>query len=153
MQINDRQAGLTIFASKYPSMFRVGKIRILLLSFCLLMTGALFSVSAQAPTDTVVHESVPERTIEYNRNLLNPGFDFELKPTAPGKFRVMFDNNTEKAVVIKIYDIIGNLLINYEVSQQGEFIKEFDVSAFHTRLFVVEIGNSKYNKAKSVISG
>lgn len=125
------------------------------LTFCLLLSVLAWSgqVWAQVEGDSAVSKTEPEGTIEYGRNLLNPGFDFDLKPTAPGKFRVMFDNTTEKAVVIKIYDIIGNLLINYEVDQQGEFVKEFDVSDFKTRLFVVEIGNSKYNKAKSVISG
>lgn len=108
---------------------------------------------AVAQTDSALAAEGPESTLEFEGELLNQDFDFDLKPTAPGKFRLSFDNTTEKAVVIKIYDIIGNLLMLQTVDQQGTFVKEFDVSIHNTRLFVVEVGNSKYNKAKSVISG
>ena len=132
-------------------MVRGTLINIALLTLILLMVTHL--TSAQQVSPRTVQREGPESQLDYSGELFNQNFDFELKPTAPGKFRITFDNNTSKPVVIKIYDIIGNLLINYPVADQGLFLKEFDVSEFRTRLFVVEVGNSKYNKAKSVISG
>ena len=92
--------------------------------------------------------------LSFSNSLLNREFDFELTPTANGKFQLSFYNNTNKEEIeIKVYDIIGNLIMHETLPVNGQFSKEYDMSVYKTRLFVVEVGNSKYNKAKSVIAG
>lgn len=91
-----------------------------------------------------------ESKLKYSRSVLNTDFDFSLTSTAKGKFSLSFFNNTNDVVAIKIYDLIGNLIFTEQVSAQGNFVKEYDLSFYETDFFVVEVGSAKYNKTKSI---
>ena len=91
--------------------------------------------------------------INYPKKILvNPDFDFKLKSTQKGKFILSFYKSQSKAITIKIYDLTGNLVLQESVSENGSFSKEYDLSYYKPKFFVVEVGSSEYNKTKSVIA-
>ncbi|MEM7549966.1 MAG: hypothetical protein AAF363_09835 [Bacteroidota bacterium] len=95
----------------------------------------------------------PEDDLNYSKVLLNNNFDFTLKNTGKkGSFDVKFYNSTEKPVMIKVYDVIGNLIIEEEIGKLGNIEKRYDFSEYKSSLFLVEIGNSKYNLTKSIFA-
>ncbi len=51
---------------------------------------------------------------------------------------------------IKVYDIVGNLIVEDKIVPEESKVKSFDFSHVNSHLFVVEVGNSKYNKTKSI---
>lgn len=116
--------------------------------------GSCFSAMAQEEPDSVKQDAVEiERPINYSKNLLvNPDFDFKLNPTDKGKFILSFYNNEKKPLVIKVYDLIGNLILQETVTEQGPFTKEYDLSFYKAYFFMVEVGNTRYNKTKTVIA-
>lgn len=150
----------------------------LLLYFTLLLSVVLFQINVFASglrvvktnvaahamesndfnsSDTTITKTTPQKTIKnpekklrYTRSLLNKDFDFSLEATSKGKFSLSFFNNTNEAVAIKVYDVIGNLIFTEQISVKGNFVKEYDLSFYKTDFFVVEVGNARYNKTKSV---
>lgn len=114
-----------------------------------------FNISAQSKQieDTVTVERVEgDGNIIYpKRSLVNPDFDFKLKKTGTGKFLLTFYKNEKKSITIKVYDLIGNLIIQETINKNGAFSKEYDLSYYRPRFFVVEAGSSQYNKTKSII--
>lgn len=103
--------------------------------------------------DTITVEQVAgDGIINYpKRSLVNPDFDFKLKKTDKGKFTLSFYKNEKKPITVKIYDLIGNLIIQETINNNGAFSKEYDLSYYNPRFFVVEAGSSQYNKTKSII--
>ncbi len=53
-------------------------------------------------------------------------------------------------IKIKIYDFLGNLILEDYISPTDGMQKTYDLSQTSSEIFVVEIGNSKYNKTKSI---
>lgn len=91
--------------------------------------------------------------LKYPKKLLvNPDFDFKLKSTQKGKFILSFYKNQDKALTVKIYDITGNLVLQETVSENGSFSKEYDLSYYRPKFFIVEVGSSEYNRTKSIIT-
>ncbi|MGM0579528.1 MAG: hypothetical protein ACQETL_02535 [Bacteroidota bacterium] len=112
-----------------------------------------YSYAQESSQDSVEVESVDkDGSVKYPKKLLvNPEFDFKLKKTETGKFTVSFYKDNGKSVTIKIYDLIGNLIKQETVSESGLFTKEYDLSYYNPKFFIVEAGSSEYNKTKSVI--
>jgi hypothetical protein len=123
-------------------------IRVLVLFIFLCLT-----ISASHAQDSVKVESIEkDGRVSYPKKLLvNPEFDFKLKKTNTGKFTISFYKEDDKAVKIKIYDLIGNLVKQETVSKSGLFTKEYDLSYYNPKFFIVEAGSSQYNKTKSII--
>ncbi len=95
----------------------------------------------------------PEKPFSYSNTTLNQSVSFDLKPISKRKFSVSFLNKNQAQVAVKIYDVIGNLIIEEKVSGRGYFYKEYDLTFYNTDLFIIEVGNSKYNKTKSLVAG
>jgi hypothetical protein len=95
----------------------------------------------------------PEKPFSYSNTTLNQSVSFDLKPISKRKFSVSFSNKNQAQVAVKIYDVIGNLIIEEKVSGRGYFYKEYDLTFYNTDLFIIEVGNSKYNKTKSLVAG
>lgn len=95
----------------------------------------------------------PEKPFNYSNTSLSQSVSFDLKPISKRKFSVSFLNKNNARVAVKIYDVIGNLLIEENVSGKGYFYKEYDLSFYNSDLFIIEVGNSKYNKTKSLVAG
>ena len=126
--------------------------------FIFLMTGgSLFAFGDKYFYKTETHhllkDGEPEKSIKYSKSILNQGFDFDLQPVAKGKFRVSFLNESDKRMDIRVYDIIGNLILEETVRSNGTVSRVYDLSYYKSQFFVVEIGNAKYNKTKSIIAG
>ncbi|WKK76966.2 hypothetical protein QYS49_06925 [Marivirga salinae] len=127
-------------------------IRVLLILF-LFCFALSISHAQESSSDSVQIESVEkEGRVSYPKKLLvNPEFDFKLKKTETGKFTLSFYKENDKSTTIKIYDLIGNLIKQETVSKSGLFTKEYDLSYYNPKFFIVEAGSSEYNKTKSVI--
>jgi hypothetical protein len=90
-----------------------------------------------------------EKKVSY-ASIITSNFDFDLTPTSDGKFNLSFYNPYQKDISIKVYDIIGNLVMEEKINMQGRFKKEYDLSSYNTKLFIVEVGSSKYNLTKRI---
>lgn len=95
----------------------------------------------------------PEKPFNYSNTTLNNHVSFDLKPISKRKFSVSFLNKNQTQIAVKIYDVIGNLIIEENVYGKGYFYKEYDLSFYKSDLFIIEVGNSKYNKTKSLVAG
>ncbi len=95
----------------------------------------------------------PENHYKYNKSILDKNFDFQLASPSKGKISLSFVNYQNVPVAIRVYDLIGNLILEENVYDKGAINKEYDFSFSKTDLFVVEVGTAKYNKTKSVIAG
>lgn len=95
----------------------------------------------------------PEKPFKYSNATLNQHVSFDLKPISKRKFSVSFLNKNQTQIAVKIYDVIGNLIIEENVYGKGYFYKEYDLSFYKSDLFIIEVGNSKYNKTKSLVAG
>ncbi|MFQ3213313.1 MAG: hypothetical protein ACJAT1_000702 [Marivirga sp.] len=129
----------------------------MLKSFFTILLSLLLSVSygqSQSNKDSVRLEQVPgDGDFTYSKKLLiNSEFDFKLHKTQSGKFIISFYKNENKPVVIKIYDITGNLIKQETVVEHGPFSKEYNLSYYKPSFFVVEVGSAKYNKTKSIMA-
>lgn len=83
-------------------------------------------------------------------SIISSNFDFIVNPITSGKFYLSFYNPYQKDISIKVYDIIGNLVLEEKVNMQGKFQKEYDLSDYKTKLFIIEVGNSNYRLTKRV---
>lgn len=79
--------------------------------------------------------------------------DFEVKVIKPRKFLLSFYKKQANVIFIKIYDVLGNLVHQEKVSKRGRFKKEYDLSAYRTELYVIEVSDSNSTKAKKVFMG
>ena len=124
-----------------------------LLILSLICCTVSFSYAQERSKDSVEIESMEKKgRVNYPKKLLvNPEFDFKLKKTETGKFTISFYKENDKSTTIKIYDLIGNLIKQETVSKSGLFTKEYDLSYYNPKFFIVEAGSSEYNKTKSII--
>lgn len=105
---------------------------------CSMMVAVAQNVSK--PRDTGI--SFPD--------LYSPAVDFQLTATGNKKFKVVLDAHIPAHTQFKIYDILGNLIVEGKIAPEDGKEKSFDFSHVNSQLFVVEVGNSKYNKTKSI---
>jgi hypothetical protein len=130
------------------------KTRLLLLSITsLLLLNHLWaqqpeSKSRSYPSFTIT----PEPKLNYTKSILNQDFDFNLNSVEKGKFKLSYVNQHERYVTVRIYDFVGNLILQEQVPGQGLVNREYDLSFLKTKFFIVEVGNAKYNKTKSVMA-
>lgn len=101
-----------------------------------------------------VSRKIGQQLMERSLRLQNIGepeqLDFSLTATGKSQFELRFDNPYSYPVRIKIYNIIGNLVVSEEAPGGGHFSKTYDFSSDKMRLFVVEVGNKKHNLTKKV---
>jgi len=91
-----------------------------------------------------------ETEVFFPSNLNSSTVDFNLKSTGNKKFKVILDKKGQGNTKVKIYDILGNLIKEDKITPEEGLEKSFDFSQINSQLFVVEVGNSKYNKTKSI---
>lgn len=88
--------------------------------------------------------------VNFPVNLNAPDVDFSLKITGKRKFKIVLDKKPAAQTKVKIYDILGNLIKEDRILPEDGVEKNFDFSNINSKLFVVEVGNSKYNKTKGI---
>ncbi|MEX2593206.1 MAG: hypothetical protein WD426_10550 [Anditalea sp.] len=91
-----------------------------------------------------------ETGVSFPNNLNSSTVDFKLKSTGEKKIKVILEAKILNNTKVKIYDIVGNLIIEDHIKPSDDSEKSFDFSHVNSKLFVVEVGNSKYNKTKSI---
>lgn len=104
-------------------------------------------------TDVSITNNSPFTTTTFIPNRPKPdALEFEVKVLSPRRFSVSFYNNQNNYVFIKIYDVIGNLVLPPEmVTSKGPFRKEYDISGQHTEFLIVEVGNGKASTTKRLL--
>lgn len=93
---------------------------------------------------------VNEHPEHFKYNATIPAFDFKVTRLTKGVFSINFTNESQRKVDIKIYDIIGNLILSEEIADQGPVSKEYNLSQLKMDYFIIEVGNARYNAAKKV---
>jgi|GEM_PF-1145290 len=91
-----------------------------------------------------------EKSLSFPKNLNKPDVDFDLKSTGQSKFKIVLEEKIPTKTTVKIFDIIGNLILEDAFIPEDGKQKSYDFSHINSQLFVVEVGNSKYNKTKSI---
>lgn len=88
--------------------------------------------------------------VSFPRDLHSPTIEFQLASTGEKKFKIILDKQNTANTRVKVYDILGNLIKEDLIRPDEGTEKTFDFSHINSQLFVVEVGNSKYNRTKSV---
>ncbi|GAB3647992.1 hypothetical protein GCM10028791_10960 [Echinicola sediminis] len=91
-----------------------------------------------------------EKNLTFPKNLNKPDVDFDLKSTGQSKFKIVLEKEIPTNTSVKVFDIIGNLILEDSLKPEDGKQKSYDFSHINSQLFVVEVGNSKYNKTKSI---
>lgn len=91
-----------------------------------------------------------ETEISFPRDLNTPEVKFDLQLTGSRKFKIVLDEASKELTNVKVFDILGNLILEDKISPNDGLQKNYDFSGTNSQLFVVEVGNAKYNKTKSI---
>lgn len=91
-----------------------------------------------------------EREVSFPRDLHTSTVEFKLASTGKKKFKVIFESKNTSNTRVKIYDILGNLIKEDIIKPEEGKEKSYNFSHINSQLFVVEVGNSKYNLTKSI---
>lgn len=118
--------------------------------YFLIVIAFLLILGSGFPSYSQIFRSKQEKTVSFPKELPAPEVNFELKSTGQKKFEVKLEKRPVSNTKIKIYDFLGNLILeDYILPSDGQQ-KSYDMSQTGSEIFVVEIGNSKYNKTKSI---
>ncbi|MCC5937891.1 MAG: hypothetical protein JJU34_11475 [Lunatimonas sp.] len=91
-----------------------------------------------------------ETELSFPKDLSTPEVKFDLQLTGSRKFKIVLDEASKELTKVKIFDILGNLILEDKISPNDGLQKNYDFSGTNSQLFVVEVGNAKYNKTKSI---
>lgn len=91
-----------------------------------------------------------ETEISFPKELHAPEVKFNLRSIGNRKFVLILDEKSDQMTNVKVFDILGNLILEDKISPEDGKQKSYDFSSINSHLFVVEVGNAKYNKTKSV---
>lgn len=112
--------------------------------FLVLFYSGKFSVEAQ----NVIRPF--ETEISFPKDLNTPIVNFNLKSMGNKKFKLILDKPNNQLTDIKIFDILGNLILQDKLKPADGQQKSYDFTHLSSKIFVVEVGNAKYNKTKSI---
>jgi hypothetical protein len=118
----------------------------LLLISAFLFRNALELVAQEKPIQQVSIEN----KIGFKKGLLGNKLDYQLLPTDGRKFVLKITNSKLSDFDVKIYDIIGNLILSDDLSEENNGEKEYDFSDRKTKIFVVKVGSGEENLTKKV---
>jgi hypothetical protein len=91
-----------------------------------------------------------ETEISFPNHLPYEQVDFDLKSIGQRKFSIELAQTSKVATKVKIYDILGNLIKEDYFLPNEVNSKAYDFSHLNSHMYVVEVGNSKYNITKSI---
>lgn len=91
-----------------------------------------------------------EAEVSFPNYLHSSNIEFKLKALGEKRFKVVLEKRAVNPIKVKIYDILGNLIVEGKIGPEDDRERSFDFSHINSQLFVVEVGNSKYNKTKSI---
>jgi hypothetical protein len=112
--------------------------------FLALFHSGKFSVEAQNAIRSF------ETEISFPRDLNTPVVNFDLQSMGNKKFKLILDKPNNQLTNVKIFDILGNLILQDKLKPDDGLQKSYDFTHLSSKIFVVEVGNAKYNKTKSI---
>ena len=112
--------------------------------FLVFFYSGKFSAEAQSVSRLL------ETEISFPKELNTPAINFDLKSVGNKKFKLILDEPNANLTNVKIFDILGNLILQDQLLPGGDLQKNYDFTHLNSKIFVVEVGNSKYNKTKSI---
>jgi hypothetical protein len=118
----------------------------LLLISAFLFRNALELVAQEKPIQQVSIEN----KIGFKKGLLGNKLDYQLLPTDGRKFILKITNSKLSDFDVKIYDVIGNLILSDDLSEENNGEKEYDFSDRKTKIFVVKVGSGEEKLTKKV---
>jgi len=116
----------------------------------LILVGAFLMICPLSNATAQQLSPQADRGVSFPVNLNAQEVDFNLKTTGNKKFKIVLDKRITANTKVRIYDILGNLIKEDRIVPEDGVEKNFDFSSINSNLFVVEVGNSKYNKTKSI---
>ena len=117
--------------------------------FLICMASSLMICSLPSATAQQLSPQA-DRGVSFPVDLHAPEVDFNLKIVGTKKFKIVLNKKITANTKVKVYDILGNLIKEDKLLPEDGTEKSFDFSSVNSELFVVEVGNSKYNKTKSI---
>jgi hypothetical protein len=118
----------------------------LLITLAFLFQNAKETVAQEKPIQQVSLEN----KIGFKKGLLGNKLDYQLLPTNDRKFVLKITNSKLSNFNVKIYDVIGNLILADDLSEENNGEKEYDFSDRKTKIFVVKVGSGEENLTKKV---
>ncbi|MDN3602186.1 hypothetical protein ACFOUP_10920 [Belliella kenyensis] len=118
------------------------------MTIVLLMTLSLSSMDALG--QIFKKRTKVESEISFPSALNREMVPFELKPEGIKKFTIVLEKRPLVVTKIKVFDTLGNLIHEDRILPEDGNKKTFDFSNVQSQLFVVEVGNAKYNITKSI---
>ncbi|AEL27201.1 T9SS type A sorting domain-containing protein [Cyclobacterium marinum] len=91
-----------------------------------------------------------ETEISFPKDLNTPTVNFNLQSLGNKKFKLILDEPNTQSTEVKIFDILGNLILQDQLMPDDGLQKNYDFTHLNSKIFVVEVGNAKYNKTKSI---
>ncbi|KEO72430.1 hypothetical protein [Anditalea andensis] len=123
---------------------------LLTLQYLFIFIGFVLILGTSYPSYSQIFSRNKETRVSFPTEINVPEVDFQLKSTGIKKFDVNLEKKPINNTKIKIYDFLGNLILEDFISPADGKRKSYDLSQTSSEIFVVEIGNSKYNKTKSI---
>ncbi|MFD2033466.1 hypothetical protein ACFSKL_01630 [Belliella marina] len=121
-------------------------LNISILFIILLMSSFSFVSNAQI----FKKRTKVEAEISFPADLNRERVSFDLKADGIKKFSIVLDKKPVEITKVKVFDTLGNLLFEDRIMPDDDIKKSYDLSHIQSQLFVVEVGNSKYNITKSI---
>jgi len=118
---------------------------LLLAFFSFLLKAQNISVSEKG---AINYGKGVESKISYNKEINTNTLNYKLEPVSEGSFKLIFINQPKGSVNIKIYDIIGNLVLTDENKYSINSEIEYNFNEMNNRIYVVkvEVGSEKLTK-------
>lgn len=91
----------------------------------------------------------PERALQYNNSLLGKKLEYDLLPEEKG-FKLKFITNPEDYLDIKIFDVIGNLVLTESVKMPESSEKIYYFEESQNRVYVVKVQSGNQNLVKKI---
>lgn len=91
-----------------------------------------------------------ETEISFSSTLNREMVAFDLQSEGIKKFTIILEKKPTVITKIKVFDTLGNLIHEDRINPEDGNKKTFDFSNVQSQLFVVEVGNAKYNITKSI---
>jgi hypothetical protein len=121
-----------------------------ILQYIYLIFAFVLILGTITPAYSQIFSRKKETTVNFPKEINAAEIDFNLKSTGIKKFEVNLDKKPATNTKVKIYDFLGNLILEDYISPADGQQKKYDLSQTGSEIFVVEIGNAKYNKTKSI---
>ncbi|WP_241275489.1 hypothetical protein [Belliella calami] len=113
-------------------------------------TSMLLNMSIVSNAQIFKKRTKVEAEISFPADLNKERVSFDLKAEGIKKFSIILDKKSVEITKVKVFDTLGNLLFEDRIMPEDNGKKSYDLSHIQSQLFVVEVGNSKYNITKSI---